>query len=63
MKLRELISPSAFDKKAKKVVKLLGIYDKKNLNIGADTTVSAQTVVVKDTKTGVVSGRRTIYQK
>jgi hypothetical protein len=63
MKVHELISPSAFDKKAKKAVKLPGIYDKKNLNIGAGSHVSAQTVVVKDTKTGVVTGRRTIYQK
>jgi len=62
MKINELIAKSAFDKKAKPV-KLRGIFDKENLNIGAGTKVSAQTVVVKDTKTGVISGRRTLYQK
>jgi len=62
MKVHELIQKSVFDKKAK-AMKLPGIFDKKNLDIGTKTAVSAQTVVVKDTKTGVVSGRRTIYQK
>ena len=63
MKLHELIAKSEFDRRAKKNVKLKGIYDKKNLNIGATTGVSAQTVEVKATDTGVVVGRRTIYQK
>jgi len=63
MKLKELISPSEFDRRARKNVTLPGIYDKKNLNIGAKTDVEAQTVVVKDTKTGVIYGRRTLFQK
>jgi len=63
MKVHELIAKSEFDKKARKEVKLRSVYDKKNLNIGAGADVGAETVVVKDTKTGAVIGRRTIYQK
>jgi hypothetical protein len=63
VKVKELIEPNDFDRKAKSKVKLKGIYDKKNLNIGASKTVSAQTVEVKSTGDGQVYGRRTIYQK
>jgi hypothetical protein len=63
MKLKELLPPNELDRKAKKAVKLLGIYDKKNLNVGAKTGVSAQTVEVKASDTGTIVGRRTIYQK
>lgn len=62
MKVHELIAKSAFDKKAK-AMKLPSFNDKKNNDIGTKTAVSAQSVVVKDTKTGTVIGRRTIYQK
>lgn len=63
MKIKELIAPSEFDKKAKPMGKLPRWNDKQHLNIGAGTSVSAQTVVVKDTSSGKVIGRRSIYQK
>lgn len=63
MKLKDLIQPSAFDKKAKKEVKLLGVFDKENLFIGDKKDVEPETVVVRNTGTGQVLGRRTIYTK
>jgi len=35
----------------------------KDKDVGGKDKVSAQTVVVKDTKTGKIYGRRTIHQK
>lgn len=63
MKLRELIKPNELDQKGKKALPLPGIYDKKNRDIGARKGVEVATVEVKDTKTGVVYGRRSLYQK
>ena len=63
MKLRELIKPNELDLKGRKIPPLPGIYDKKNRNIGAGKGVEVVTVEVKDTKTGVVHGRRSLYQK
>ena len=63
MKVKELIAPSAFDEKAKGELKLLGVYDKANLFIGAKKEVEPKTVVVKSTSDGKVYGRRTIYTK
>jgi hypothetical protein len=63
MKIRELIKPNDFDKKAKGELKLLDVNAKANLFIGDKKEVTAQTVVVRNSKTGEVVGRRTIYQK
>jgi hypothetical protein len=63
MKLKELIKPSEFDEKAKGELKLLSVYDKANLFIGAKKEVEPKTVVVKSTGDGKVYGRRTIYTK
>lgn len=63
MKIRELIKPNDFDKKAKGELKLLDVNAKENLFIGAKSEVTAQTVVVKNSNTGQIVGRRTIYQK
>ena len=46
-----------------KAIKLPSIYDKKNNNIGLTGNISAQTVVVKNTKTKQIVGKRTLYQK
>jgi len=46
-----------------KAVKLPSIYDKKNLNIGLTGKASAQTVIVKNTKTDQIVGKRTLFQK
>ena len=63
MKLRELIKPNDLDRKGKNAIPLPGIYDKKNRNIGANKGIEVATVTVKDTKTGVVNGRRSLFQK
>ncbi len=62
MKLKELIAPNQTDVKAREMKYPL-VMDKKNRKIGLRTKVSAQKVVVRDTKTGVVYGRRSIIQK
>lgn len=62
MKLHSLIAPNQTDVKAREMKYPL-IMDKKNARIGARRKVSAQKVVVRDTKTGVVYGRRSIIQK
>lgn len=63
MKLRELIKPNELDRRGRNAIPLPVIYDKKNRNIGAKTGVEVATVEVKDTNTGVVTGRRSLYQK
>lgn len=64
MKIREIIKPNELDlKSSKSLNKLPGIYDKKNLNIGAGEGVEVATVEVKDTHTGQVFGRRSLFQK
>lgn len=62
MKLKDLIAPNQTDVKAREMKYPL-IMDKKNRSIGKRTKVSAQKVVVRDSKTGVVYGRRSIIQK
>lgn len=62
MKLRDLIEPNELDRKGKPI-KLFGIYDKKNLDIGRRTGVGVRTAVVKKTDTGQVTGRRSAYLK
>jgi hypothetical protein len=44
-------------------VKLLNIYDKKNRDIGRLSKTSAQTVVVTNTKTKQIVGKRTVFLK
>ena len=63
MKMHELIRRNELDRKGKNAIPLPGIYDKKNRNLGANTGVDVATVTVKDTKTGVVHGRRSLFQK
>jgi len=63
MKVKELIKPNNFDKKAKGELKLLDVNAKENLFIGDKKEIEAKTVVVKNSKTGEITGRRTIYTK
>lgn len=68
MKLNEIFSQEInlapwSDFKGKPISKLPSIYDKKNRDIGRTGTISAQTVVIKNTKTKQIIGNRTIYQK
>lgn len=60
MKVKELIKPTEFDKKGVALV-LKNAYQ--NVNYGKKKKVRPETVTVKDSKTGKVYGRRTIYQK
>ena len=62
MKLKDLIEPSEFDRRAKRI-KLLGIYDKKNMDVGRRQGTRPMTAVVQNTATGQVTGRRTAYFK
>lgn len=57
---QSLIEPNEFDRKGKKM-KYPNVY--KNKGAGSSQRVSAQTVEIKDSKTGKVYGRRTLYQK
>jgi len=57
---QSLIEPNVFDRKGKKMT-YPNVY--RNKSVGGKETVSAQTVEVKDSKTGKIYGRRTIYQK
>lgn len=60
LEIAQLIKPNSFDKKGTKM-KLPDVYKEKDA--GTDKKVTAQTVIVKNTNTGQVIGRRTIYQK
>lgn len=46
-----------------KPIKLLNMYDKKNIDIGRRSKAGAFTVVVRNTKTKQIVGNRTLYQK
>jgi hypothetical protein len=63
MKLSEILDLSPYSDFLGKPVKLLNIYDKKNRNIGLTSKVSAQTVVVKNTNTKQIVGKRTVFLK
>ena len=65
MKLSEILKHdlSPWTEFLGKAVKLPNIYDKKNLNIGLTGKTSAQTVIVKNTKTKQIVGKRTLFQK
>ena len=56
----ELVKPNSFDEKGKEM-KLPNVYDEKD--VGSKSKLSAQTVVVRNSKNGKVYGRRTIIQK
>lgn len=62
LELHSLIAPNQTDIKGHEM-KYPSMMDKKNRNIGKKTKMSPQTVIVRDTKTGVVYGRRSIIQK
>jgi hypothetical protein len=65
MKLHEILKHdlSPWTEFLGKSVKLPSIYDKKNLDIGLTSKTSAQTVIVKNTKTKQIVGKRTLFQK
>lgn len=58
----QAIAPNEFDKRAT-AVKYNNTMNKKYRDIGAKTKVRPETVVIRDTKTGKVYGRRTLWQK
>lgn len=60
MKVAELIAPNQSDKKAKEMG-LPNFYTDKGQ--GKKTGVRREKVVVRDSKTGKVYGRRTVWQK
>lgn len=60
MKVAELIAPNQSDKKAKEMG-LPNFYTDKDQ--GKKTAVRREKVVVRDSKTGKVYGRRTVLQK
>lgn len=65
MKLSEILEHdlSPWSDFVGKPIKLPNIYNKKNRDIGRTSTVSAQTVIVKNTKTKQIVGKRTLFQK
>lgn len=58
----QYIEPSEFDKKGVEM-KYHNTMDKKRRGVGSKTKVRPETVVMKDSKTGKVFGRRTLVQK
>lgn len=58
----QLIEPTEIDRQGVEMT-YPNVYDKKNRGIGAKNTARRETVVVKDSKTGRVYGRRTYFQK
>lgn len=60
MKVEQLIRPNQSDKKAKEM-KYPNFYTDKGQ--GKKTGVRREKVVVRDSKTGKVYGRRTVWQK
>lgn len=57
---KDFAQHNPLDKKGKKL-KLGNVYKEKD--VGGKEKVSAQTVVIKDTKTGKIYGRRTLHMK
>lgn len=62
MKLKQLIAPNQSDIKARAMT-YPNVYAPENRGIGKKSGVTLQTVIVRDSKTGQVYGRRTIPQK
>ena len=59
---KELIKPSEFDRRGKKM-KYNNTMDKARRAVGKQTSMRPETVVIKDSSTGRVYGRRTLIQK
>lgn len=59
MKVKDLV-PGVWSGKD---LKLLNMFSAKDNNIVLSTKVSPQTVVVKNSSTGEIIGKRTLYQK
>jgi hypothetical protein len=62
MKWKELIAPSESDKGAVEM-SYPNVYSKKNRGIGAKTKVRKETAIRRNSRTGQIYGRKTIYQK
>lgn len=60
--IKQYIEPNEFDRTGRPM-KYHNTMDKKRRGVGAKTKVRPETVVVKDSKTGKVYGRRTLIQK
>lgn len=60
--VKEYIKPSEFDKRGTEMT-YPNVYDKKNLGIGLKTKVTPKTVIMRNTATGAIYGRRTIMSK
>lgn len=60
--VKQYIQPSEFDKKGTEM-KYHNTMDKKRRGVGAKTKVRPETVVIRDSKTKKVYGRRTVIQK
>lgn len=60
MKVKELIHPSEFDQKGTEMT-LHNFYKVKDF--GSRTKIRPETVVIRDSKTGKIYGRKTIWQK
>ena len=58
---KSLIEPNDVDRKGKKINSYRNVY--KEPGAGAGKGVSNQTAEIRDTKTGKVYGRKTIYMK
>lgn len=65
MKLNEIYEPTLapWSDFVGKPVKLLNMFDKKNLDIGLRSKAAAFTVVIRNTKTKQIVGNRTLFQK
>ena len=58
----QLIEPNELDKMGTEM-KYPNVYDKKNRGIGGKKAARRETVVVRNSKTGTIYGRRTYFQK
>jgi hypothetical protein len=59
MKVKDLVG----DVWSGKPLKLRNMFSSKDTQVVLSTKVSAQTVTVKNTSTGEIIGKRTVYQK
>ena len=59
---KQLIQPNEFDKKAKEM-KYHNTMDKSYRDVGTKTKIRPESVILRDTKTGKIYGRRTLIQK
>lgn len=61
MKLKDLINPTQFDKGAIEMSFIPNMYKRKS--VGRKKKVRKEKITMRNSKTGRVYGRRTIYQK